>query len=47
MEVDICISIENGDKYLSVPAGVGVNQLDLPEDLDPDLLSLTPLKTSL
>lgn len=39
MNVDVYISTKNGDKYLSVPAGADVNQLDL--------LSLTPLKTSL
>lgn len=47
MKVDIYISTKNGDKYLYVPAGADVNQLALPDDLDPDLLSLTPLKISL
>ncbi len=47
MKVDVYISTKNGDKYLSVPAGADVSQLDLPEELGPDLLSLTPMKTSL
>lgn len=47
MKIDLYVSTRNGDKYLSVPAGADVNCIDLPDDLDPDLLSLTPLKTSL
>ncbi|MCK5001825.1 MAG: hypothetical protein KAS57_02315 [Gammaproteobacteria bacterium] len=47
MKIDVYISTNNDDKYLSVAADADVNQLDLPDDIDPDLLSLTPFKTSL
>jgi hypothetical protein len=47
MKIDLYVSTKSGDKYLSVPAGSDVNRINLPADLDPDLLSLTPLKTSL
>ena len=47
MIIDVYKSTTNDDKYLSVPAGSDVNQLNLPEDLDPDLLDLTEFKTGL
>lgn len=47
MNIDVYISTKNDNKYLSVLTGTNVNQLDLPDDIDPDLLSLTPFKTSL
>jgi hypothetical protein len=47
MKIDVYISTKNENKYLSVPAGADVNQLDLPDDIDQDLLNLTPFKTSL
>jgi len=47
VKIDIYKSIKNGDKYLSVPSGTDVTTLQLPEDTDPDILSLSPFKTEL
>ncbi len=47
MKIDIYKSTKNGNKYLSVPAETDVTQLQLPKDIDPDLLSLSPFKSSL
>ena len=47
MKIDVYMSTKNDDKYLSAPTGSDINNLDLPDDIDPDLLSLTPFKTSL
>lgn len=47
MKIDIYKSALNGDKYLSVPAGTDVAHKPFPHDFDPDLLKLSPFKTSL
>lgn len=47
MKIDIYKSTKNGDKYLSVPSGTDVTTLQLPENTDPDILSLSPFKTEL
>ena len=47
MKVDIYKSTKNGYKYLSVPEGTDVTKLSLPAKTDPDLLTLSPFKTSL
>ena len=47
MIIDVYQSTTNEDKYLSVPEGCDVEHLDLPDDLDPDLLKLSPFKSSL
>ncbi|KQC10224.1 MAG: hypothetical protein APR62_12480 [Smithella sp. SDB] len=45
MQIDIYKSTKNGNKYLSVPVGTKVTELNLPEDIDPDILTLSPFKT--
>lgn len=47
MKIDIYRSTKSGNKYLSVPEGTDVTKLNLPADTDPDLLALSPFKTSL
>jgi hypothetical protein len=47
MKIDIYKSVLNGDKYLSVPAGIDVAHKPFPADLDPELLKLSPFKTAL
>ena len=47
MKIDIYKSAMSGTKYLSVPSGTKIESLELPADTDPDLLSLSPLKTRL
>ena len=47
MKIDIYKSIKDGTKYLSVLAGTDIEKKPFPSDLDPDLLSLSPFKTSL
>jgi hypothetical protein len=47
MKIDIYKSVLNGNKYLSVPAGTDVAHKLFPVDLDPELLKLSPFKTSL
>ena len=47
MKIDIYKSAKSGTKYLSVPKGIKVESLQLPPDTDPDLLSLSPLRTRL
>ncbi|MGO9422254.1 hypothetical protein [Roseiarcus sp.] len=47
MIIDIYKSVLNGNKYLSVPAGTDVAHKVFPADLDPELLKLSPFKTSL
>jgi uncharacterized protein YcgL (UPF0745 family) len=47
MKIDIYKSTKSGKKYLSVPAGTDVEKLQLPDSVDPDILSLSPFKTSL
>lgn len=47
MKIDIYKSTKNGDKYLSVPKGTKVESLQLPDPVDPDLLTLSPFKTRL
>jgi len=47
MKIDIYKSVKNGTKYLSVPAGTDMSSKQFPADLDPDLLTLSPFKTSL
>lgn len=47
MKIDIYTSSKDGSKYLSVAKGVAIETLELPADLDPDLLSLSPFRTRL
>ena len=47
MEIDIYKSIKNGNKYPSVPSQTDIEQLLLPGDTDPDILTLSPFKTSI
>ena len=47
MKIDIYKSVANGNKYLSVPAGTDVAQKPFPHDFDPELLKLSPFKTSM
>ena len=47
MKVAVYKSTKNGDKYLTVPGGTEVKKMNLPADIDSDLLSLSPFKTSL
>lgn len=47
MKIDIYTSTKNGSKYLSVPKGTKVASLQLPDTVDPDLLTLSPFRTRL
>lgn len=47
MKIDIYKSTSNDNKYLSVPEATDITQLNLPDDLDPDLLNLSLFKPSL
>jgi uncharacterized protein YcgL (UPF0745 family) len=47
MRVDIYKSTKNGNKYISVPQGTEIEKMKFPENLDPDLLTLSPFKTEL
>ncbi len=47
MKVDIYKSTKNSTKYLTVPADTDVQKYKFPADMDADLLSLSPFKTSL
>ena len=47
MKIDIYTSTKNGSKYLSVPKGTKVESLQLPDSVDPDLLTLSPFRTRL
>jgi len=44
-KIDIYTSSANGTKNLFVPAGTDVKVLQLPEDVDTDLATLSPFKT--
>jgi uncharacterized protein YcgL (UPF0745 family) len=47
LKIDIYKSTKNGNKYLSVPKGTKVESVQLPDPVDPDLLTLSPFKTRL
>lgn len=47
MKIDIYTSISNGAKYLSVLKGTKLESLNLAEDIDSDLLNLSPFRTRL
>lgn len=47
MKIDIYTSTKDGEKYLSVIAGVKLETLKLPDAMDPDMLSLSPFRTRL
>jgi len=45
--IDIYKSTKNGNKYISVPKGTKIAQLEFPDSIDPDILTLSPFKTRL
>jgi len=47
LKIDIYTSTKNGEKHLSVAKGTKVEDLELPDSMDPDLLTLSPFKTRL
>lgn len=47
MKIDIYTSSNNGTKYLSVRKGTKIEDLELPADIDTDLLTLSPFRTRL
>ena len=47
MKIDIYKSVKNGKKYLSVPENTDVTTIIFPNDIDQDLLTLSPFKTNL
>jgi hypothetical protein len=47
LKIDIYTSTKNGEKHLSVAKGTKIEDLDLPDSIDPDLLTLSPFKTRL
>jgi len=47
MNIDVYKSTKNGNKYISVPSGTDIEKMQLPDSIDPDLLTLSPFKTSL
>lgn len=47
MKIDIYTSSKDGSKYLSVPKGTKVAELQLPDSVDPDVRTLSPFRTRL
>lgn len=47
MIIDIYTSASNGSKYLSVAKGTKLENIDLADNVDADLLTLSPFKTRL
>lgn len=47
MKIDIYTSTQNGNKFLSVPAGTKMDSFQAPEGFDADLLTLSPFRTRL
>ena len=47
MKIDIYTSTKNGEKHLSVKAGVKLETLEIVDTLDPDMLVLSPFRTRL
>jgi hypothetical protein len=47
LKIDIYTSTKNGEKHLSVAKGTKIEDLELPDTIDPDLLTLSPFKTRL
>lgn len=47
MKIDIYNSSIKGNKYISVPKGTKIESLELPADIDKDLLTLSPFRTRL
>lgn len=47
MKIDIYTTIANGHKYLSIPVGSKLGDLSLTNDIDADVLHLSPFKTRL
>ena len=47
MRIDIYKNTKNRNKYLSVPKKTKVESMQLPDPVDPDLLTLSPFKTRL
>jgi hypothetical protein len=47
LKIDIYTSAKNGSKYLSVTKGTKIQDLNLPDTIDPDVLTLSPFRTRL
>lgn len=47
MKIDIYTTLANGHKYLSMPVSVKPEDLHLPDDVDTEVLHLSPFKTRL
>jgi hypothetical protein len=47
LKIDIYQSANCGDKYISVAKGTRIEELELPDSIDPDLLNLSPFRTRL
>lgn len=47
MKIDIYTSTKNGNKHLSVAKGIALESISLPNDIDSDLLELSPFRTRL
>jgi hypothetical protein len=47
LKIDIYTSTKNGEKHLSVAKGTKIEDLELPDTIDSDLLTLSPFKTRL
>ena len=47
LKIDIYTSTKDGEKYLSVKAGVKLETLELNDTMDSDMLSLSPFRTRL
>lgn len=47
LKIDIYTTLTNGHKYFSIPVGTKLSELTLPDELDPEVLSLSPFKTRL
>ena len=47
MKIDIYTSSKNGEKFISVQKGTKIEELSLPDTLDPELKVLSPFRTRL
>ncbi|QFY43732.1 hypothetical protein F6R98_14765 [Candidatus Methylospira mobilis] len=47
MKIDMYVCTNNSNKYLSVPAGTKVEDLEWPESTDPDIFSVSPFRSGI
>ena len=47
MKIDIYVSANNGEKFISVPSDTDVDKMSFPDDLDEDYKDLKPFRKDL